>query len=46
MNTLYLYWFKLTDGNANFGDEIGPYIVTKLSGSNVAFILPNKNFFF
>ncbi len=42
MNNIYIYWFKLKNGKANFGDEIGPYIVSKLSGLNIIFINPIK----
>lgn len=42
MNNIFIYWFKPKNGRANFGDEIGPFIVSKLSGLKSIFINPNK----
>lgn len=30
-----LFWYKMPNGEKNFGDELGPYIVEKLSGKKV-----------
>lgn len=46
MNKIFLYWYKLKDGSANFGDELGPYIVSRLSGIRCVFIKPIRKFIF
>ena len=33
-----LYWYRHKEGQGNFGDELNPYIVEKLSGENVNYI--------
>lgn len=30
-----LYWYKHADGHGNFGDEVSPYIIEKLSGKKI-----------
>lgn len=42
MNRILMYWYKIPNGDSNFGDEIGPYIVSKLSGLKPILIKPNK----
>jgi len=32
---LNLYWYKLKEGNGNFGDELSPYIIRHLSGLEI-----------
>lgn len=39
-----LYWYRHKDGQGNFGDELNPYIVQKLSGKKVNHI--DINFIF
>ncbi|WP_117880646.1 polysaccharide pyruvyl transferase family protein [Aureibaculum luteum] len=46
MKKIFLYWYKLKDGSANFGDELGPYIVSRLSGIRCVFIKPIRKFIF
>lgn len=46
MNKIFLYWYKLKDGSANFGDELGPYLVSNLSGIKCVFIKPIRKFVF
>ncbi|HLS29870.1 MAG TPA: polysaccharide pyruvyl transferase family protein [Flavobacteriaceae bacterium] len=38
-----LYWYKHKEGHGNFGDELNPYIVEKLTGKKVKYI--NINYF-
>lgn len=33
-----LFWYKYKAGNGNFGDELSPYIVSKLSGKQTKYI--------
>ena len=33
-----MFWFKMSNGKKNFGDDLGPYIVEKLSGFNIKYI--------
>lgn len=33
-----LFWYKMPNGEKNFGDELGPYIVEKLTGQGVKYI--------
>lgn len=35
MNKIYLYWFSKNGKYGNFGDELGPYLIQKLSGQKV-----------
>jgi len=48
MSSIYCYWFKFPDNIHNAGDELGPYIIEKLSGQKVKYIYVNdvtyKNF--
>ena len=48
MKYLFSYWLKFPDGIHNVGDELGPYIINKLSGLKVKYIYVNdvtyKNF--
>jgi pyruvyltransferase len=48
MGYLFSYWFKFSGGVHNVGDELGPYIISKLSGLKVRYIYVNdvtfKNF--
>jgi hypothetical protein len=45
---IYLYWFVYPNGTRNFGDELGPYIIRKLSGIEIKYTQANdinyKNF--
>lgn len=42
MDKIKLFWWKLEKGHGNFGDELNPYIISKLSGQEVEHIdLPN-----
>ncbi len=41
--TLKLFWYKHSKGSGNFGDELNPYIIGKLSGQKIQFI--NINYF-
>lgn len=34
-NIINLYWYKHADGLGNFGDEVSPYIIEKLSGKKI-----------
>lgn len=34
---IYLYWFKYDKGKGNFGDELNPYLIKRLSGQCVEF---------
>lgn len=36
-NKIYLYWFKYDKGKGNFGDELNPYLIQRLSDSKVVF---------
>jgi hypothetical protein len=36
---LYLFWYNKKEGNGNFGDELGPYIIKKLTGKEVKHVL-------
>ena len=38
MKKIKLFWYKVPFGKKNFGDELGPYLVEKLSGNKVAYI--------
>lgn len=42
-NTIKLFWYKHNEGFGNFGDELNPYIIGKLSGQKIQFI--NINYF-
>jgi pyruvyltransferase len=48
MKYIFSYWFKFSEGIHNVGDELGPYIINKLSGIKVRYIYVNdvtwKNF--
>ncbi|KUJ61660.1 hypothetical protein AR687_12025 [Flavobacteriaceae bacterium CRH] len=35
MGKIYLYWFNKKGKFGNFGDELGPYIIQKLSGKEI-----------
>lgn len=35
MNRINLYWFQKKGAYGNFGDELGPYIIQKLSGMKI-----------
>lgn len=39
MKNLPLFWYRISEGKGNFGDELGYYIVSKLSGLNVERVL-------
>ena len=39
MKNLPLFWYRIYEGKGNFGDELGYYIVSKLSGLNVERVL-------
>lgn len=34
-NKINLYWYKHKDGYGNFGDELNPYIVSRISSTNL-----------
>lgn len=36
---IYLYWYKIKEGNGNFGDELNYYLVSKLSGCKVKHVI-------
>ncbi|UOB17073.1 polysaccharide pyruvyl transferase family protein [Abyssalbus ytuae] len=38
MAKINMFWYKVPFGKKNFGDELGPYIVKKLSGQRIAYI--------
>jgi|SRR5690554_492411 len=38
MKKIYLSWFKLPYGRTNFGDELSPYIIKKLTGAKVVYM--------
>ncbi|WP_321374235.1 polysaccharide pyruvyl transferase family protein [uncultured Draconibacterium sp.] len=38
MNRIYLAWFKLPFGKTNFGDELSPFIVKKLTSAKIVFM--------
>lgn len=33
-----LFWFRHTEGHGNFGDELNPYIISKLTGKEVSYV--------
>ena len=33
-----MYWYKMPDGQQNFGDDLGPYLVSKLSGKAIRYV--------
>lgn len=33
-----VFWYKIPGGGKNFGDELGPYIIQKLSGSRITYV--------
>lgn len=37
---LHLYWYRLNEGHGNFGDEVNPYLIEKLSGNQVTWTSP------
>lgn len=39
-NKIRLFWYKLDEGHGNFGDEINPYLVEKLTGETVEWAHP------
>lgn len=43
MDRIYLFWFKRKGEFGNFGDELGPYIIEKLSGKNIYQIPINRS---
>ena len=43
-NTIPLFWYRHKKGKGNFGDELNPYIVGKLSGSQIEHV--NANYIF
>lgn len=45
MKTTYLFWFNKKGKYGNFGDELGPYIIKKLSGNNIYQIPINRSSF-
>ena len=38
MDKINLFWYKMENGQKNFGDELGPFLVSQLSGSPVNYI--------
>lgn len=38
---IYLFWYKHNEGHGNFGDELNPYLVEKLSGKKAYHINPH-----
>ena len=38
MKKIYLAWYKMASGESNFGDELSPYIIKKLTGFKVVFM--------
>jgi len=38
MKNIKLFWFKHPKGKGNFGDELNPYIISKISGDNINYI--------
>lgn len=43
VNKIHLFWYQIRKGKGNFGDELGHYIVSKLSGLKVVHVLiPSK----
>lgn len=41
MSNLKVFWWKLDKGHGNFGDELNPYIIEKLSKQNVEHVQIN-----
>ena len=41
MSNLKVFWWKLNKGHGNFGDELNPYIIKKLSNQNVEHVQIN-----
>jgi len=42
---LNVYWYKIKDGQGNFGDELNHYLISKLSGCDVRqIIIPSSGF--
>lgn len=35
---IYLFWYKLEQGHGNFGDELNPYIISRLSDHDIKYI--------
>ena len=40
MASINVFWYKHPEGHGNFGDELNPYIIGKLSGKKVHFHYP------
>lgn len=39
-NKVNLFWYRLNQGHGNFGDEVNPYLIEKLSGCKVTWDQP------
>src|SRR5690554_2856047 len=35
-----VYWYRYDKGHGNFGDELNPYLIEKLSGKSVVYTAP------
>lgn len=33
-----MFWYKMPNGEKNFGDDLGPYLVSQLSGSEINYV--------
>ena len=33
-----MFWYKMPDGTKNFGDDLGPYMVSKLTGMEICYV--------
>ena len=42
---IYLYWFNKKGKYGNFGDELGPYLIEKISGNQIYQIKINRTGF-
>lgn len=36
-NKIYLYWYRHNEGYGNFGDELNPYIISKISKQKIVY---------
>ena len=41
MSKVFAYWYQHDEGHGNFGDELNPYLIQKLSNSTVIWVNPN-----
>lgn len=42
-STEHVFWYRHNEGKGNFGDELNPYLIEKLSGRKVKFAVPYED---